>query len=519
MTRTLEAKIGQTLIVGFAGLTAPDYVLEWLATERAGGIILFRRNIANPQQLAALVQSCHDAAPRPILIAIDQEGGRVSRLHQGNGFTESPGAMAIAATDSETLAESVSAVLAAEMRAMGINWVLAPVVDIAHDKTNFVIGTRALGTDSQQVARLACAQVRGFQQAGIPATAKHFPGHGNTPVDTHEALAVVSGSVDYLWEHDLIPFRAAVAADVASVMVSHVKFEALDAEHPATLSPRITTGLLRDEIGFQGVACSDCMEMKAITNHYGAGESAVLGMLAGLDVLFFSHTKQYQEEAFAALLAAVRTGRIAETRFDEAVRRIDRMLAAYPVSAPDTTRIRQAEHLAVMQQAAQHSLTLIEAVPDTLPVRLSPDERLGLIEFGGIQDTQAIEQGTATALSHLLEQQGWDFERLAFHPEKPPTEAAYVQAEALAQNCDILLIATRNAHLYPHELELTQQLINQSRRVIVICLANPYDALAITGADAALCSYGDSQPSLMAVAAALQGAFVPSGRLPVAGAL
>lgn len=515
MARTLESKIGQILVVGFAGLTAPDYVLEWLATERAGGIILFRRNIASPEQLAALVQSCRDAAPRPILVAIDQEGGRVARLHQGNGFTESPGAMALAATGSEEIAESVSAVLAAEMRAMGINWVLAPVVDIAHDKTNFVIGTRALGTDSEQVARLACAEVRGFQQSGIPATAKHFPGHGNTPVDTHEALAVVSGSVDYLWEHDLIPFRAAVKAGVASVMVSHVKFEALDSEHPATLSPRITTGLLRDEIGFQGVACSDCMEMKAITDHYGASESAVLGILAGLDVLFFSHTQQYQQEAYNGILTAVQSGRIAESRIDEAVARIDAMLTAYPVTAPDCAQIQRKEYLAVMQKATEQSLTLLERVPQTLPLQLGADERLGLVEFGGIQDTKAIEQGTATAFIHLLNEQGWGFESVALHPEKA-AESDYERAEQLAQKSDILLIATRNAHLYPQELALTQHLINQGHRTIVICLANPYDALALTGADAALCSYGDSQPSLMAVVAALQGAFVPSGRLPVA---
>lgn len=515
MTGTLEAKIGRVLVVGFAGLTAPDYVLDWLATERIGGVILFRRNIANPEQLTALVQSCHEAAPRPILVAIDQEGGRVARLHHGNGFTESPGAMALAATGSEAIAESVSAVLAAEMRAMGINWVLAPVVDIAHDKTNFVIGTRALGTDSEQVARLACAEVRGFQQAGVPATAKHFPGHGNTPVDTHEALAVVSGSVDYLWEHDLIPFRATVAAGVASVMVSHVKFEALDADYPATLSPRITTDLLRGEIGFEGMACSDCMEMKAITDHYGAGESAVLGILAGLDVLFFSHTQAYQAEAFEAILNAVRNGRISESRLDEAIARIDRMLAAYPVSAPDVTQIRQAAHLQVMQQAAEQSLTLLESVPDTLPLEIAPGERLGVVEFGGIQDTQAIESGTATTFIHLLQQQQWTFESVALHPVKA-TEGDYEQAEALAQNSDVLLIATRNAHLYPHELKLTQHLINQSRRVIVLCLANPYDALALTGADALLCSYGDSQPSLAAVVAALKGTIVPSGRLPVA---
>jgi beta-N-acetylhexosaminidase len=239
--------------------------------------------------------------------------------------------MALGAADSEALAAEVSAVMAEELRALGITWVLAPVVDIAHNPDNAVIGTRALGNHTDRVRDLAVAEVRGFQGAGVAATAKHFPGHGNTPVDTHVKLAVVRGSLDFLWQHDLVPFRAAVEAGVESVMVSHVKFEDLDADHPSSLSPRVVQDLLRDEIGFDGVVCTDCMEMNAITQHYGAGESAVLAALAGEDVIFYSHTPQHQQAAFDALIEAVKSGRLRESRVDDSVRRIDRLIERFPL--------------------------------------------------------------------------------------------------------------------------------------------------------------------------------------------
>ena len=170
--------------------------------------------------------------------------------------------------------------------------------------------------------KLAVAEVRGFQKAGVAACAKHFPGLANTPVDTHEALAVISGSVDYLWDNDMIPFRAAVENGVASVMVSHVLFEDLDAEYPATLSPVLVENLLRKETEFDGLACTDCMEMKAISDNFGTDESAVLAILSGIDLVFFSHTREMQEQAYEALLEACKSGRISSERLDSAVKHI-----------------------------------------------------------------------------------------------------------------------------------------------------------------------------------------------------
>jgi beta-N-acetylhexosaminidase len=513
MTRTIEQKVGRMLHIGFDGLEPPEYVLDWLARGQIGGVVLFRRNLHDPAQVAKLVQTCRDAAPEPILVSIDQEGGRVVRLH--THFSESPGAMALGATDSARLAENVSAVLAAELRALGITWVLAPVVDIAHNPDNATIGTRSLGNRADHVRTLAVAEVRGFQQAGVAATAKHFPGHGNTPVDTHVQLAVVSGPLDFLWQHDLVPFRGVVEAGVASVMISHVKFEDLDAEHPSSLSPRVVQGLLREEISFDGVVCTDCMEMNAIAQHYGAAESAVLAALAGEDVLFFSHTPAYQQAAFEALVAAVKSGRLTEDRLDESGRRIDQLIARYPLEPrPPLTVIRSAAHQAVMREAAQAAVALGRVDPAIFPLKHQQGQRVGLVEFSSFMDTPALETGSATALAALIEAQAPEIAVVSL-PSKGIDANKAAQARRLARESEVLVLATRNAHLWPQDLAFARELMWLAQKVILVCLADPYDVDALPGAHTVVYTFGDSRPLLDAAVATLLGRLHPRGQPPV----
>lgn len=513
MTLTLEEKIGRMLHIGFDGLEPPDYVLDWLARGQVGGIVLFRRNISTPAQVAKLVQTCRDAAPRPILVSIDQEGGRVIRLY--GKFTESPGAMALGATDSEALAEQVSAVLATELRALGITWVLAPVVDIAHNPDNAVIGTRALGNHTPRVRDLAVAEVRGFQNAGVAATAKHFPGHGNTPVDTHVKLAVVSGPLDYLWQHDLVPFRAAVEAGVESVLVSHVRFEDLDAEHPASLSPRVVQGLLRDEMGFDGLVCTDCMEMNAITQHYGAAESAVLAALAGEDVIFFSHTPEYQQAAYDALLDAAKSGRLPLERVDESVRRIDALIERFPLEPrPPLEVIRSAEHLSVVRKAAECAVALHHPDSTIFPLRHRQGQRVALVEFSSFMDTPALENGDQSALVRLVEAAAPEIETVCL-ASKGFDEVTATRARVLAREADVLVLATRNAHLWPGDKAFASELMWLAKKVILVCLADPYDVDSLPGAHTVMYTFGDSAPLLQAAVDTLLGRLRPRGKLPV----
>lgn len=513
MLLSLDEKIGQLFMVGFPGLEPPDYILEWLHTGRIGGVYLFSRNVDNPAQLARLTAACHKAATKPILIGIDQEGGTVARLRAG--FTESPGAMALSAAGSETLAERMAGVLGKEMRALGINWDFAPVVDTAHDINNPSVGTRSLGTDRQQIARLAIAQVRGFQNAGVAACAKHFPGLGNTPVDTHLALAVIHNSLDDLWDNDLVPFRSVVQQGVATVMTTHVKFDNLDADHPSTLSPVIVQDLLRQKIGFEGVVATDCMEMKAITNHYGAGESAVLAAMAGVDLVMFSHTRSYQEEAYEAVLEAVRTGRLAMSRIDESVARIQRLKEQYAVDYENLSVeiIRHPDHQHVALEAARAGLVMLRSEPGVLQL-VTGSGSVALVEFASYMDSEVMEQGGQTALVTLVQQEVPEIAAVSLKADLP--EAGQLKrAYSLAEISDVLILATRSAHLNPNQLAIAQDIIDRSRSTILLCLRNPYDVDVLKGVGTVICTCGDSTPSLQAAVDVLLGRYKPSGKLPV----
>lgn len=506
---TLEEKIGQMLVVGFHGYEAPGYLLQWLAEGRIGGVILFGRNIQNPQQVAKLTQAFHQASKYPLLICIDQEGGTVARLR--DGFTESPGAMVLGVADSESLAEDVSEMLATELWALGINWNLAPVVDITHDISNPSVGTRSLGRDKTRVAKLAAAEVRGFQKAHVAASAKHFPGLGNTPVDTHLALAVIDGSLDYLWEHDLVPFRAVVDEGTATVMISHVKFTELDPDYPATLSPRIIQDLLRREIGFRGVACTDCMEMKAIANHYGSGESAVLAALAGVDLILFSHSFTDQHplsvEVYYSLLDGAQSGRLPMSRIDEAVSRVMALKEKYAISEkPQLEVIRKPEHLALAHRAARAGVVLVKSEPDVFS--LHKGAKVGVVEFASIIDSEIMEQGGLSGFAHLLHQHAPHIASVSLRPmDYRPEDLAL--ARELAAQSDVLVLATRNAHLIPDQLNVARELLGLSKRVILMALRNPYDVEVLSESGTILCTCGDSKPSLAAGVEALLGLFVP----------
>lgn len=510
---TLEQKIGQMLVVGFQGLEPPDYILDWLAAGRIGGVILFARNVSTPAQLARLTQACHAAASLPILIAIDQEGGVVSRLR--GDFTESPGAMALGAADSEALAEEVSAVLGSEMRALGINWNLAPAIDLTHNIHNPSVGVRSLGSDPQRVKRLAVAQVRGFQRAGVAATAKHFPGKASTPVDPHVSLPVIEGPLDEMWDTDLVPFRAVSEAGIAAMMITHVQFKALEPVYPSTLSSRIIQGLLREDLGFTGVASTDCMEMKAVTNHYGAGESAVLAALAGADIILFSHTREHQEAAYAALLDAARTGRLPHDRIERAVGSIQAMKAQFAISSPPSPDlIRLPEHLAVTARAARAGTVLLQQRPGVLPIDASDPRRIVLIEFASPLDTEALERSGPTTFAALLHHRRPAIESLGLHATTP-SDQALGRARELASSVDLLIVATRSAHLNEFQCNVAQDLLNAGKQTILLCLRNPYDAGVLRAAGTVICTCGDSVPSLEAAVDALIGAYVPGGKLPV----
>jgi beta-N-acetylhexosaminidase len=510
---SLQEKIGQMCVVGFSGLEPPAHILDWLAQGRIGGVILFARNVASVAQVGELTRACHEASVRPLLIAIDQEGGVVARLR--DGFTESPGAMALAAAGSEALAEEVSAVLGTELQAVGINWNLAPVLDLTHNIHNPSVGVRSLGINPQTVARLGAAQVRGFQRAGVAATAKHFPGKANTPVDPHVNLPVIEGPLDDLWNTDLVPFRAVSEAGIAAVMITHVQYKALEPTYPSTLSPRIMQGLLRERVGFAGLITTDCMEMKAVTNQYGPGESAVLAALAGANTILFSHTRELQEDAYNALLVAAQSGRLPLGMIDLAVSKIQAVKDRFPAHhQPDPTAIHTPEHQAITLRAAEAGTVLLRAEPGVLPLRPTDSRRIALVEFASALETLALETGDQTGFAAQLSEQLPQVETVSLNPTSPADESLQ-RAHALAGSADVLIVTTRNAHLVPAQMAAVQPLIGNGKKVILVCLRNPYDAGILTGAGTVICTCGDSAPSLRAAVEVLTGQITPSAQLPV----
>lgn len=501
---TVETRIGQMMFVGFEGLEAPDYILDWLREGRIGGIILFARNVQSPAQLAALTDALQAAAPYGVIISIDQEGGTVARLREG--FTESPGAMALAsAQDGERLTERVSEMLATELRALGIHWNYAPVVDISYNADNPSVGTRTFGDDPQRVSKLAAAAVRGFQRGGVATSPKHFPGLGHTAVDTHIALPALDTPLDHLLNVDLIPYRAVIDAGAASVMITHVLYRSLDAEYPCTLSPIVVNRLLRGELGYDGLVSTDCLEMQAITNHYSAAETAVLVALAGIDTILFSHTRERQEAAYDGLLNAVTSGRVPMTLIDTANRRLTAFKAKYLKPRTDLAVIRSSEHLALADEAAQAGTTLVRG-----GAALPPMGRVGVVEFASAHESGIGEVDGLTGFSRLLRTR-LPAAEVAILRGGDPLDAAL----ALAARVDTLVLAVRSAHLNPQRLATAQQILDAANQSMLVCLRNPYDAMALHGADTLLCTCGDSAPSLAAAVAALMGDFVPTGTLPV----
>jgi beta-N-acetylhexosaminidase len=322
---SLDALADAVLFPGFAGTAPPDWVRRRVAAG-LGGVVLFARNCASAGQVAELTAALR-AERADVLVATDEEGGDVTRLFAAVG-SPVPGPYALGVVDDVALTRSVSAALAARVGSVGIGWTLAPVADVNSAPDNPVIGVRSYGSTPELVARQVAAAVDGIQAAGVAACAKHFPGHGDTTVDSHVGLPTVGPDLDGA----LAPFRAAVAAEVATVMTGHLLVPGYG-ELPATLNPALVTGLLRDELGFGGLVISDALEMGAIAGSVGVGEGAVLALLAGVDALCLGGDEAGEPIADAArdaLVAAVRSGRLPEERLASAVGRVRALAARYP---------------------------------------------------------------------------------------------------------------------------------------------------------------------------------------------
>lgn len=321
---TSREKIGQLFMVGFMDTFVTPELASFIKEYKPGGVILFSRNLESVGQIVELTNELQRCSPRsPLLISIDQEGGRVSRLPRG--FTIFPPCELLGRCNSSELAYAAAATIAKELKAVGVNMNMAPVLDVNSNPDNPVIGDRAFGSAPDVVSEMALVTAAGLQDNKVVACGKHFPGHGDTNADSHKELPVVEASRERLEIVEFPPFRRAVTAGIATMMTAHVLYKALDDQLPATLSPAVITNLLREDLQYDGVVLTDDLEMHAIVDHYGVGDAAVRAILAGCDVLLICKEREREVSAFEAIEQAVSSGTISMERLNQSVARIQRV--------------------------------------------------------------------------------------------------------------------------------------------------------------------------------------------------
>jgi beta-N-acetylhexosaminidase len=504
----LEQKIGQIMMIGFDGFEPDADLSEMITRYRVGGVILFARNVDSPEQVARLtnaLQSLALGAGGPgLLLAIDQEGGRVARLTEDHGFSEFPGGMALGATGDPYNARRIAVTVAQELKAIGLNTDFAPVLDVNNNPLNPVIGIRSFGSDPQAVARFGTAYIEGLQSEGVLAFGKHFPGHGDTTTDSHLALPVVVHRRPRLEAVEFVPFRAAIRAGVAGIMSAHVTFPAIAGENPApsTLSGEVLTGLLRDELHFDGLTATDSLEMGALAESgYPAPQAAVLALKAGADLLLFNRDHDLHQAAFAALMEAVNSGQVSHERLDSAVRRVLRAKLRFNLTQPApvdpalaAARVSDPAHRQIARQIAAAGITLVNGPAGLLPV--SPD---GLL---------VIETPPAAGLAGRIGAQ-------ALAVDFTPTEAQTAQVMDRAQQARRVIFASADAIAFPAQAGLIQALLAGPTPVIVVAVRSPYDLLRFPHAPAYIAAYASNPPALDALADVLLGKAEPTGKLPM----
>jgi beta-N-acetylhexosaminidase len=514
-TMTTEQKVGQLFVVHFNETFFSPALEQMITQYHVGGIILFPHNLTTLQDLAKLISDAQRAAVAsqpgiPLLVAADQEGWPILRLPEG--ATVFPSNMAVGATTSLEDAQLMASAMGTEMQAVGFNMNLAPVMDVNNNPLNPVIGTRSFGSSPELVSRLGTAMIETYQSRGLLATAKHFPGHGDTSVDSHYDLPVIDHDLGRWETVELPPFQAAISAGVDCIMTAHVSVPALDPApgRPATLSSEILQGLLRGRLGFQGLIATDSLSMNALMDQYDLPTATALAFEAGADLLMFGYTPWHpaseQISAYERVLQLVEDGTIPVSRLDESVQRILLVKARRGLldwEPPDVDlaleRVGTADHLDAAQRVALDSITLLRDDDGLLP--LSPESSLLVIyPQGGAGLGQAVLDHAPQA--SILE------------VSERPTSREFVQAIVLARSADLVLIGTRDVVDYPEQAALVETL-RVDYAVIAVALDSPYDLSSYPDVSTYLATYGRAPVSMQALAQVLFGIEEPRGRLPV----
>lgn len=525
---TMEEKVGQMLMPDFRNWNGENVTEMLPEIERLvkdyhlGGVILFRENVVTTEQTTRLADAYQAASEKyGMFLTIDQEGGIVTRLQSG---TDMPGNMALGATRSEELAYDTGRVIGEELASLGINFDLAPVLDINNNPDNPVIGVRSFGEDPELVADLGTAYVKGLQDTGTAATAKHFPGHGDTAVDSHLGLPEVPHDKERLMEVELYPFQRAMDEGIDAIMTAHVTFPKIDDTKviskkdgqeihvPATLSHKVLTGLMREEMGYDGLIITDALNMQAIADHFGPVDAVIKAIQAGTDIVLMPVGL---ETVANGVYDAVRSGDISEERIEASVERIltlklERGILKEENPQPVEEKIANAleavgseEHKAVERAVAEQSVTLVKN-EGVLPLAPNADDQIIIVGNTYIDDLY-----NAVKAKHE--------NTVLLKASAPLTDEQLAQvrdAKAVIAGTVTSTVSQRSAN--SPQMRMVNQLITETDTpVIGVGIRNPYDIMAYPNADAYLAQYGFRTASFKATASILFGEVAPSGTLPI----
>ena len=436
----------------------------------------------------------------------------------GEGTTPLPGNLALGATGSVELARQAGEVLGRELAAMGINLNYAPCCDVNVNPQNPVIGTRSFGEDPQKVANLSAALVAGLQSAGVAATAKHFPGHGDTSSDSHHGIPVVPHSMERLRKVELPPFEASIQAGAKVVMTAHLALPAVDGriDLPATLSPTILKGLLRKDLGFNGVIVTDAMDMQAIRQGEALGQEGVRAAAAGADLLLLGSDPADHDRVYTSLKQATQYEQLDAADIHASAERISALkdwLAAQGPQ-PDLSVVGCAAHQAVATEIATRSITLVRDQAGLLPLRLQSDRRLAVILPRPLDLTPADTSSyVLPALAQAVHAYHSNVDE--FLIPHAPQEQDIAALLSRVRSYDILVLGTLNAFAQPGQAALARALLKTSIPTVIAALRMPYDLMAFPEAPTYLCAYSILEPSMVALAKVLWGQVDSYGRLPV----
>lgn len=491
---------GRFMMIDIPG---PELDTETAAFIREYGIraiLLFQRNIVDSEQVRRLTAQLRDVIGPGALIAVDQEGGAVVRT---SDLPYPPSAMSLGASGDTELAYQVGNAVGRSLNSLGINWNFAPSLDVNNNPLNPVIGDRSFGSDPKEVARLGLAWAEGCQAGGVATCVKHFPGHGDTVVDSHLGLPVVNKSRAELQALELYPFEQAVRAGIPAIMTSHIVYPALDPEYPATLSPAILTGLLRETWGYDGVVITDAMNMQAITERYGRGEGALRALHAGADMVLAQGSRADQRETAQAIDQAIREGAFSEDRLDASLQRLIRLASQFPSEPEPYTREQRQEDERLMRHAWEAGLT---AYLDPQPP--APGTKVLLLMAASAAGGGASDRGLSSR-ELIDELRGlYDLEVVTYAPQRPLDALDELVARRKPEST-VLFVSTSRLRAD----QGLRTLIGAANPDLHIALWNPYLVLDVPAP--ALITYGFRPEALQAVLAWLRGEIDARGRIPI----